>query len=602
MRKSLLTIILALAGFLLANAQYTFTISGGFSGNCANVSGYRELNQQLLQIKGQAVGGFPDRASCEQMRAVINSIKTQAIMIIYDARTGRVIDKKNYNCSFSLSASPCTGRPFGGSAGEPNILGVGQGSSFSSTNSTYEIQDWSSDDMERMLALNPEFVNYSSSDLSTGDIEADMVRNNARETAFVIDPSKPFRSLNVGEDGQINTRSDDFITPKERPAEMSVVKSYIDRINMADIPDFSSGDMYIQWIYQKYKDFSGYDIEALSRKYGLTDTEKQVLANFREFYKATANGIVDKLKDNINSSNETKVFEMSVLSDDSYGQSEFLGMTNYEKMYSADLSDYDPMKSTLNIIERFDKETGFHAELYYNKALNEYTIAFEGSNMNPVHLRDFVNDWWNTNKKQGFGDIPDQYKMAAYIASNLPDGVKVNFTGHSLGGGLASLCGAITGKPTFTFNAEGVNENILGAFGIDTNRNNLFGNIKAYHTSNDLLSYVQDNTGNIIAAPALGERINTGKLQSTGQQIFYDLAGTAIVSAVSTVSPLGTVIGAVPNVGSKAMAHKLAPMVTYFQNERNSMAERIHQSISLIRAEESRSAMRTLDAIQVTLE
>lgn len=238
MRKSLITVILALAGFLLANAQYTFTISGGFSGNCANVSGYKELNQQLLQIKGQAIGGFPDRASCEQVRAMINSIKSQAIMIIYDARTGRVIDKKNYNCSFSLSTSPCTGRPFGGSAGEPNILGVGQGSSFSSTNSTYEIQDWSSDDMERMLALNPEFVNYSSSDLSTGDIEADMARSNAREAAFVIDPSKPFRSLNVGEDGQINTHSDDFDTftsiwqmeSKQRKLPDADVFAYRDRM------------------------------------------------------------------------------------------------------------------------------------------------------------------------------------------------------------------------------------------------------------------------------------------------------------------------------------------------------------------------------------
>ena len=80
MRKILLSLLLALVGLIPANAQYKFTIDGGFSGNCNGVNGVPQLNQQLQMIKGQVASGFPDKSSCEQARALVNSIKAQAEM------------------------------------------------------------------------------------------------------------------------------------------------------------------------------------------------------------------------------------------------------------------------------------------------------------------------------------------------------------------------------------------------------------------------------------------------------------------------------------------------------------------------------------------
>lgn len=178
MKKVVYSSIFALAGILPANAQYSFTIDGGFSGDCAKVSGVRELNQQLQQIKGQTVSGFPDEASCNQARNMVNSIKAQAELIVIDARTGRTIDRKKYNCHFSLNASTCTGRPMSGPIiGVPNINGVSQGTSFHSTNGSNEIRDWSEYDIERMIALCRETVPYyEEAVVSTGDKSFDETR------------------------------------------------------------------------------------------------------------------------------------------------------------------------------------------------------------------------------------------------------------------------------------------------------------------------------------------------------------------------------------------------------------------------------------------
>ncbi len=178
MRKLSTTVILALVGILPANAQYSFTIDGGFSGDCARVSGVRELNQQLKAIKGEVISGFPDPTSCEQARAMVNGIKAQAEMITYDARTGKTIDRKKYNCHFSLSASPCTGRPLsGGTIGTPNIKGVSEGTSFYSVNGAEEIQNWSQDEAMRRMGLDNNYNSDESTNVLTGDLYFDAARN-----------------------------------------------------------------------------------------------------------------------------------------------------------------------------------------------------------------------------------------------------------------------------------------------------------------------------------------------------------------------------------------------------------------------------------------
>ena len=608
-RTCLIIICCIVAQMAVAQCKITITLSvSGCSNTLDGRIAEKVAEAQANHYLEQARIGFNSLQECNTFRSMVIS------------------QSYSYgNCKIRFNVSPCTGCP-SGAMGNANILAIGQGSSFYSVNGANEIRDWSNDDMERMIALNKDYQSFEPTNISTGDTEFDnaryefsgnmpegsinFIKKDDNQIISIGPPSKGtgvavsndffngkgFVSLDMRDGGSGKVISEDLIPLKERPADMSLINSYLDQIIVEDIPVFSSSKDYIQWIKDKYNELSGYDIDALSKKINLTETERQALANYRELYSVLGNKVIDNIKDYIVHSEKVKVFEMSVLSDDSYGGSEYMSETNWEKLNSINMPEDDPMKSTLNILEMFDKETGFHADLYYNNNLDEYTVSFEGSNMNPMRLRDFIDDWWHTNKKQGLGDIPDQYKMAAYITSHLPEGVKINFTGHSLGGGLASLCGAMTGKPTYIFNAEGVNENILRAFDIDRNKD--FSNIKAYHTSNDLLSNTQDVSGKIIAAPAIGERINIGNLQSVGEQVTYNAAG-AVIGTIASPG-VGTSIGSY--VGSKAMAHRIIPMEKHFMKEKEQMEAKFNQMIADIKTEHSRSAMRTIETIQISLK
>lgn len=177
MRGNILSLLLlALAGLLPANAQYTFTLNVSWSGNC---SGYTaQMNSLMGKYKSQAINGFPTRELCEQTRAMCHQELGHIELVYYDVKTGKVIKRETTNCKLNVTTTPCTGRPMAGTVGTLNVLGVSQGTSFYSTNSANEIQNWSSDDMERMLALDKSFNSFEPTNVSTGDNDFDEIRNN----------------------------------------------------------------------------------------------------------------------------------------------------------------------------------------------------------------------------------------------------------------------------------------------------------------------------------------------------------------------------------------------------------------------------------------
>ena len=147
MRINLLSLLLVLAGILPANAQYTFTLSASWSGNC---NGYTaQMNQLMGKYKSQTINGFPTRELCEQTRALCHQELGHIELFWYDIKTGKEIKREATNCKFNITTSPCTGHPMAGTVGTLNALGVSQGTSFYSANSTNEIHNWTSDYIER---------------------------------------------------------------------------------------------------------------------------------------------------------------------------------------------------------------------------------------------------------------------------------------------------------------------------------------------------------------------------------------------------------------------------------------------------------------------
>lgn len=206
MRKQIV-LLLALAGYLPADAQYTFTLNVSWSGNC---SGYTaQMNQAIRGFQTQTINGFPTRELCEQTRAMCHQELGHIEIIYYDVKTGKEIKREATNCKLNVSTTPCTGRPMAGSVGTLNALGVSQGTSFYSANTASEIQNWSEDEARRRMGLDNtlQLSPPSSFDfIITGDASFNR--------AIEIDTSKPFRSINVNENGSMNTSSPDLITPK----------------------------------------------------------------------------------------------------------------------------------------------------------------------------------------------------------------------------------------------------------------------------------------------------------------------------------------------------------------------------------------------------
>lgn len=155
-------------------------------------------------------------------------------------------------------------------------------------------------------------------------------------------------------------------------------------------------------------------------------------------------------------------------------------------------------------------KSGFSATLYMSDD-GTVVVSYRGSDfgLDGESLGD-----WKNNAQQALGLGADQYRQAATLAREVKAafGDRMVVTGHSLGGGLASLAAVVTGSPGATFNAAALNDNTLRDAGLDpsVSRLDAASSIRAYSVSGDVLDSVQ-TPGKIIGQSALGTRVNLAR-------------------------------------------------------------------------------------------
>ena len=117
----------------------------------------------------------------------------------------------------------------------------------------------------------------------------------------------------------------------------------------------------------------------------------------------------------------------------------------------------DPTK--LGLPNDLFHDGSFDVELLRD-ADGNYTVAFRGSD----DLGDFLND----NIPQALGKATEQYRKAIQLAdalANILGSDNLTFTGHSLGGGLATAAALYLGRPATVYNPAGIHPSVANELG-----------------------------------------------------------------------------------------------------------------------------------------
>jgi len=102
------------------------------------------------------------------------------------------------------------------------------------------------------------------------------------------------------------------------------------------------------------------------------------------------------------------------------------------------------------------ESAGFKATLYKNSKTGEVVLAFKGTE----NLKD-----WQQNITQGLGKNSTHYEKAKMLAARLKLVYqKLEFTGHSLGGGMASAASIVSKQKATVFNAAAVHPNTVSKY------------------------------------------------------------------------------------------------------------------------------------------
>jgi pimeloyl-ACP methyl ester carboxylesterase len=125
-----------------------------------------------------------------------------------------------------------------------------------------------------------------------------------------------------------------------------------------------------------------------------------------------------------------------------------------QKVFAASHSDL--------LFRLFDKTGGFHAKLYHDVRTDQFILGFGGTE--PVNPDD-----WLTNIYQFFGSPASQYERGCELVKRIrPDyHHKVTLTGHSLGGGIATVA-AIQHKKlhAIVFNPPAIHRKTIKQFDV----------------------------------------------------------------------------------------------------------------------------------------
>lgn len=134
-----------------------------------------------------------------------------------------------------------------------------------------------------------------------------------------------------------------------------------------------------------------------------------------------------------------------------------------------------------------DNDSGFNSAVYQKLVNGVYQYMYVTEGTDPISII----DWYN-NVRQVSGNS-EQYEISvqnAQLLNSLVGSRQLYFSGHSLGGGLASVNSLATGRSAFTYNAAGISSSTRNLYD-----NGLNPEINATVVEGEIIDRIQDRFG-----------------------------------------------------------------------------------------------------------
>ena len=219
--------------------------------------------------------------------------------------------------------------------------------------------------------------------------------------------------------------------------------------------------------------------------------------------------------------------------------------------------------------EMYNKDTGFKASVYVSEfeGKKKYVVAFAGTE--GFFDRDMV-----ANIRQGAAFETAQYTQAMKIGNQVSRALgpeNVEFTGHSLGGGLASAAKIVsdTNKvetKASTFNSAGLSLKTCARQGISPKEFlERTENINAYYSKSDPLSIGQDSVLSLGINKAIGAR-HPVSITPEHQHSWNELLIPALLSAFEPLLGFSSAILRLAKMGGDG--HSIKVMVNNIEHEK----------------------------------
>ena len=437
--------------------------------------------------------GFPTKAMCEQARAMISSI--------------RVGDRY---CTVYYTTTPCTGTDL-------NSFG---------SNSTSKISGMPSQNAG--VAIRNEMQDYA---------YQQSIQNGINAANSVIVPGTPDYNASVNKiiANDISSGNNAQVVLKRMIPNLNNRIAETARLLLNLYEQGKHATDLSRMLSDQFKALTGIDIYELNNKIKPTPEELEILNSYNEYVDMVCKSAQDKL-----SAEEERVpeLEMAAYSIAVYKDDGTENITDYFR--PSPLRDMSVIRNPqerngaekiANFINENEGKSGFNSEIYYDKDQDKYVIAIRGTELglSKEAIKDVGVDLaFALLAKSPQHDIA--YNLAQIIKESGIPLDKIKITGHSLGGGLASIVGMITGCETYVYNPAHVSLEAAKHYNLDLSRQD---NIHTYTAPKEA----------VTIAEAIANAYNSGRLKNiVGKPINATVAASEAISLGLPKDQLASVV------------------------------------------------------------